>query len=818
MADFLYSPTPESHVSRRLKVLAGIGGVLAVTAIALFFFVRFELTKSFPQTSGALTVQALKAHTDIARDEYGVPRIAASNDHDALYAMGFVHAQDRLWQMDMQRRAASGRLSEIFGKGTLPFDRMFRIVGLSRIAAEIERQLPDRTRRDIQAYCEGVNAWRAMSLAKLPIEFDLLRYDPEPWTPTDCILVGRLIAWELNISWWTDITYGTLVGKLGRDTVAQILPSYPATVPPEVPSEDWRRYATMLHDYQATAENYSDYFGRSLTGGGSNAWVAGPSRSATGAVLLANDTHLHLTQPSQWYEMDVTAPGFSVHGMSIPGVPGIVAGRNDSIAWGITNLMADDADFYIERLDPGDSLYWFDNAWHPLSLHDEEIGVRGDTAATLRVRMTRNGPIVSDIRTPLNKSTPPFVASMRWVGAEVDDQIGAFLHVDRARNWAEFVEGLRSFAVPGQNFIYGDVRGNIGYYCAARLPLRATGSGLLPAKGWEKNAGWTGFVPFEQLPHMLNPPSGYIASANNKTVDDSYPYHIGDLWEHPSRIMRLHELFGTPDTKITAQDCARWQNDTYSPLAKELTPYLLAASADSVLGQEYGELVREYLRNWDFRFGADDIATSIYQEFLVRLLHNIYEDEMGEELFHDFTMLQNIPLRVTSRLMREGTSVWFDDCRTTVVETRDDIVRRSALEAVEDLVARQGKDSRLWRWGELHTVTLQHPFGLQRPLDKIFSIGPFPYPGGSTALTSGEYNITAPFAVTVGPSFRQIFSLANPASHLAVLPSGQSGQVYHAHYSDQTRLWLHGIYRTVQRGPAGDSGEHLLLLPAGASP
>lgn len=802
-------------MSKRLKLIAGIGGVVLVAAIALLLFARYQLTKSFPPTTGSIVVEELQAQTDIFRDGFGVPRIVASNEHDAIFAMGFVHAQDRFWQMDLQRRAGAGRLSELFGKATLPFDRMFRIVGLLQIAVRIEKQLPEATRNDLQAYCEGVNAWRARSLGKLPIEFDLLRYDPEPWTPVDCILVGRLLAWELNLSWWTDITYGALVARLGKDAVAQILPPYPQAVPPQVPADEWRRYADNLRSYLATSQEYLAYRGSPAMAGGSNAWAIGPHKSATGAVILANDTHLHLTQPSQWYEMGVIAPGFTVHGMTIPGVPGVVTGRNDSIAWGVTNLMADDADFFLERINENDTTYWFNNAWHPLLLREEEIPVRGDTAVVLRVRSTENGPIVTDIRTPLNAAHYPFAASMRWVGAELDDQVGTFLRIDRARNWSEFVEGLRSYTVPGQNFVYGDAAGNIGYYCAARLPIRSYGRGLLPVQGWDRAAGWTGYVPFEQLPHMLNPPAGYIASANNKITDDAYPYYIGDLWEPPSRILRLQSALGGPEARISVDDCRSLQNDTYSPLAQELMPYLQAAAVDSVLGAEHGEQVREYLKNWDCRFAANDIATSIYQEFLLHLIRNIFVDEMGEDLFHDFTMLVNVPLRVTTRLLKEGTSSWFDDVRTPGIETRRDICARSAREALGDLVARQGKDTRLWRWGTLHTVTLQHPFGLQPPLGKIFSIGPFPYPGGSTSLMSGEYSLTAPFAVTVGPSYRQIFSFDTPGTHLAILPSGQSGQVYHTHYDDQTPLWLYGAYRTVVRTPPQETWDRLRLSPTG---
>jgi penicillin G amidase len=801
-------------VSKRWKLIIGISGVIIVTAIALLFFIRYQLTKSFPQTDGSIAANGLRQQVDVHRDDYGVPRIVAANDHDALFAMGYVHAQDRLWQMDIQRRAASGRLSEVVGKATLPFDRMFRIIGLQRIALQIEQQLPESTRTMLQAYCDGVNAARTKALGKLPIEFDLLRYDPEPWSPVDCILIARLIAWELNLSWWTDITYGALVARLGRDTVVQILPTYPGTVAPQVPAEEWRRYVEGLHGYRATAQDYLAYWGTpALMAGGSNAWVIGPAKSATGAVILANDTHLHLMEPSMWYELGVVSPGLSVHGMTVPGVPGVVAGRNDSIAWGVTNLMADDADFFLERINPKDSTYFYENAWHRLALREEDIPVRGDTAVQLTIRSTAHGPIVTDIQTPLNKVHPSFVASMRWVGAEIDDQVGAFLRIDRARTWTEFVEGLRSFSLPGQNFVYGDARGNIGYYCAARLPIRGSKQGLLPVPGWERSQEWTGFVPFEQLPHLFNPPAGYIASANNKTVDDSYPYYIGQLWEPPSRILRLQAAFSNPDARVSVQDCRELQNETYSSLARELAPYLMNAATDSLLGPERGPRVREYLRNWDYRFTTQDIATSLYQEFLVHLIRNIYADEMGEDLFHDFTMLVNIPLRVTTRLLKEGTAVWFDDVRTPEIETRDDIVRRSVRDAVADLVSRTGEDSRLWRWGNLHTVLLQHPFGLQPPLDKIFSIGPYPYPGASTALTSGEYSLTEPFAVSVGPSYRQIFSFADPATHLAILPSGESGQVYHKHYADQTPLWLYGGYRTVVRAPAGQSWDHLQMMP-----
>jgi penicillin amidase len=631
------------------------------------------------------------------------------------------------------------------------------------------------------------------------------------------VLVARLIAWELNLSWWTDITYGALQEKLGSAMVNEILPPSPGEVPPAVPAVGAAKHLGVASGYLHTAQAYRTFMGRPLGPGGSNAWALNPSRSTTGGAILVNDTHLHLTVPSQWYELQYDMPTLFVRGMSIPGVPGIVTGRNDSIAWGVTNLMADDADFFIEKINDTTGTYLRGDRWIPLEVIEEDIAVRNDTAVTLRIRKTNHGPIVTDIQTPLNRVQPGFAASMQWVGAETDDQVGAFLAINKADSWKEFLRALKLFTVPGQNFVYADTKGNVGYACGARLPIRSYGRGILPVAGWEPQAQWTGFIPFEQLPRQYNPPSGYIASANDKVTDADYPYVISDLWEPPSRIIRLNAILGAPGARFSIRDCERLQNDTYSVYAHDLVPLLAGVCTDSVLGGVYGESVREYLRNWNYQFSREDIATSIVQGFLMRLFRNIYLDEMGEELFHDFTMLVNIPMRVTQRLLQRGVSPWFDDVRTAGVETMEDILRRSAREAVEELAGRFGTDTRTWRWGDLHTVTLQHPFGMQKPLDKLFSIGPFPYPGGSTALMSGEYSVTDPYAVTVGASYRQIFDLTDNSSHRSILPSGQSGQVFHPHYDDQTSLWLYGGYRTVTTGAKGkDLIELHLSPPAGA--
>jgi penicillin amidase len=801
-------------LSTKAKLIIGLSTVIVVVGVAIFFFLRYQIRKSFPQTEGIVVVAGLEQPTQVIRDSYGVPRIEAASEHDLMFALGYVHAQDRLWQMDMARRVGEGRLSELFGFETLPFDRMFRVVGLRGIAERIEQNITPDSRNRLQWYADGVNAFIASHKGKYPVEFDMLQYDPELWLPLHSIIIGRLMAWELNLSWWTDLTYGAVAERVGLEKALDIFPPFPQNVGPTVPAEVWQKYTTLTGEFLKTAHSFAATFGSAGILGGSNAWVVAPSKSASGKVILANDTHLQLQSPSRWYEVQLFAPGYDVCGMSIPGVPGIVAGRNRHIAWGLTNVMADDADFYIERIDTTNGQkYFYDDGWLPVTVREEEIRVKGDTLVPVTIRSTHRGPIVSDIHVIPKKATYPYAASMRWTGTEISDQVEAFNKINRATNWDEFTKGVSEFAGPGQNFVYGDDRGNIGYWCGVKLPIRGKQSSLLPLPGWDPSTEWKGFVPFNELPHLFNPPEGYIATANNKIVDDSYPYHISDLWEPASRVVRLREVLGGQGT-FSVQDFERLQNDMFSHQAKRMMPRVLAACEDSALGVPDEQIVQGYLKNWNFTFTKEDIATTIYQEFFVRLLGNVYKDEMGDSLFHDWVLLGNVPIRVTTKLVEEGVSSWFDDIRTDSIETRDEIIRKSLREAISTLRDSVSTQMKNWRWGDLHTVTLKHPLGLVKPLDRLFNIGPFPYGGGATTLMSGEHSFNEPFRVTVGSSFRQIFDFANPDEWRTVLPSGESGQVLHPHYDDQTPIWLNGAYRTVTSRRESGKWERLTLEPA----
>lgn len=797
-------------LTRRAGLFAGAAGLVLVAGIGLFLFVRYQITKSFPETSGTLILPSLDSVVTVDRDQFGVPILSASSDHDLMVATGFVHAQDRLWQMDVSRRAGEGRLSELFGDVTVPFDRMFRIVGIRRTAEEVERVLSAGSRERLEWYAEGVNRCIELQSGRLPLEFDFLQYEPEQWTVTHSLIVAQMMAWELNLSWWTDLTFGTIAERVDSARAADILPGYPEGVKPIVAGG----LPAVGRGLLALSREYQRFRGYGGIGGGSNAWVIAPGKSASGHVILANDTHLHLQLPSKWYEIHLRSPGYDVGGMSIPGTPGIVSGQNRDIVWGVTNMMADESDFYLVDVDSIDaSQYWYDGARRQMVQREEEILVDGGDPVLVTIRSTHHGPVVSDIVYPLRQAGLPFVAAMRWTGHEPVDRVEAFDRINRASNWAEFLGGVEAFPGPGQNFVYGDSEGNIGYASGGLIPVRGKGHSLLPLPGWTASSEWKGFVPPGRMPRLFNPPEGFVATANNRIADRSFPYYISDLWEPSSRIQRLRELL-SEQILFSVHDFELMQNDQFSHHAREFVPYLLEAWEDTLLGFPDEERIRGFFRNWDFAFAQEDRATALFQQTFVQILKNLYSDELGPELLHDFVMLGNIPIRVTQALVEKGRSSWFDDVGTPEVEGRKQVLCRSLTEAVTLLTERFGPDTRFWRWGEMHELTLKHPFGLVSPLETIFNVGPFRLGGGPTTLMSAEYSFNEPFAVTVAGSFRTVFDFGAPDEMRVILPSGQSGQAFHPNYSDQTPLWVHGAYRSFRKGgSAGRGGETLTLSP-----
>ncbi|MCX6136498.1 MAG: penicillin acylase family protein, partial [Ignavibacteriales bacterium] len=672
-------------MSKTVKIVFGIGLSLIVIAVVSVILLRNLLTKSFPVVEGNVIAHGLEKPVHVMRDGYGVPHILARSEHDLFFTQGYVHAQDRLWQMDLERRAALGRLSEVLGTRTLPYDKLFRTVGLGRIADSLESALHPESRRILQAYADGVNCFIASHRGKYPIEFDMLNYEPEPWTIRHSLALMRLAAWELNMAWYVDLTLGELVRRLGEEKANQVFPTYPENAPIMVPKElAGKKMPLAALDFWNVDKEFRATFGFSGMHVGSNAWVVGPKRSVSGKAMLANDPHLAYTAPARWYELHMKGGSYDVAGVSLPGAPLIVIGHTKDIAWGMTNVMADDADFFVEKQDTlRPELYQYRDQWRTFETYTDTIVVKDSLPVVLMARSSVHGPIVNDVH-PRGGAAGGAPLALRWTGQNISDEFFALSIINRAKDWSGFLGGVKHFTVPGQNFLYADAEGNIGYHAGVRLPVRGTQNPSLPLPGWTGEYDWRGFVPFEELPWLYNPPEGFIASANNKLVDNSFPYHISNLWEPPSRIQRIRDML-MERPQCTVGDFKTMQLDTYSAFARDVVPHILIAYDSTTAVAPVVENALRHFRNWHFQELRDDVTSTLFQFFMTHLLQNTFEDEMGPELFHDYIFMANMPYRVIMAMLQRDNAEWFDDVRTPDVETKNEIVRKSLMEALNEL-------------------------------------------------------------------------------------------------------------------------------------
>ena len=800
----------------RLKVLLGVLGTLAVLCLALLFFFYHLITKSFPETSGSVTVPNIDADVSIYRDDYGVPHIFGNSDRDVYFAVGYVHAQDRLWQMELMRRAGQGRLAEVLGEPALKIDRMFRTLGLWRHAQKTLPTVEARTHLALQAYADGVNEFILTHKGKYPIEFDILNFQPEPWTVEHSLLISRLMAWELNYSRWVDIVLNQLVDRLGAAKAAEIFPVWPEGAPLIVPEElRGKKLGSAANQLLDADQTFKRLLGTAGLESGSNAWAISGSKSMTGKPILATDPHLMFSAPGRWYEVHVAGPDLDVAGATIAGVPFVVIGRNRSIAWGVTNAMLDDEDFYAEEVDSMQhpTRYRLNNVWRALETRVDTILVKDGPPVLLTVYQTHRGPVVNRMEPSAQYSRQ--LLSMRWVGHESSNEAQAFYLINRAGDWKEFLEGLRHFAVPAQNFVYADSAGNIGYHLGGRIPIRKTKTATLVFPGTTEEYDWRGFVPFEEMPQVLNPPEGFVAAANNRIVSETYPYYLSNLWEPEWRIERITEVLRA-QPRFSVEEMQRLQQDVISPHAREVVPIILRAYQGRENEPPDVQATLTYFRNWNYEMKATDVATTLFQSFLVRMVKNTFEDEMGPQLLALYDTLATLPLAAVTKLMKKGASPWFDNVLTPQLETMEDDIRESLGQALQDLKARCGGEIKEWRWGTVHQVEFPHVFSANSLLRPLFTVGPYQTGGSHSTVNKGDFPLSQPFVNFVGPSIRQIFDFSNRTNDWVVMPPGQSGQVYQKHYDDQMMLWTNGGFRKrfFERRDVEQAGYDLLLLRA----
>ncbi len=750
-------------------------------------------------TGGSLRLPGLQGPVEIIRDRWGVPHIYADNTLDVLFGQGFAHAQDRLWQMDFQRRLASGRLAEVLGEAALPVDRWLRVIGMRRLAEAEVALLDPEVRATFDAYAAGVNAW--ISRGPLPIEFALLRYRPEPWTPADTLVWTKMMAWNLSVNWESEILRAQLIARLGPERAAELEPAYCDHWPCVVPQgADYTDIGHMAEEWVAEARPFVGPPAES--GLGSNAWVIAGSRTASGRPILANDMHQLMGVPGIFYQNHLEGGDLHLWGGSFPGVLGIIAGHNRHVAWGMSNGFPDVQDLYIERLrhaSDGRIQYQYEGEWHDAQVIRERIGIRGEKTAVEEVVITRHGPII-------NALAPDFIGeqplALRWTSLEPETMGKAFHHMTRARNCREFHEALRHWTSPAQNIVSADTEGNICYSFPGRVPIRAKGRGVVPVPGWTGEYEWQGYVPFDELPHLDNPPQGYVASANNRVTDDDYPYHISCDYCSGDRAQRIGELIERGG-RIDLPYVQQMQMDLVSPGARVIAAHL------GRLEVEEPDLaaVVEFMGHWDGRLTADSPAAAVHEAFVSRLGRLILEDRLGDltarytgqgptPVLAEGSMLGFRAWEWLQRLLFEPDSPWFDRGQG---ETRDDIMRLALRQAVDHLREKLGPNPGDWAWGKLHTLTYSHTLGRAKPLDRIFNRGPYTLGGDfTTVCATGATPHPAPGNEgVIGPSYRLIVDLGDLRRSLGQLAPGQSGQPGSRHYDDQIQPWFRGEHHPM---------------------
>ncbi|MDQ7792807.1 MAG: penicillin acylase family protein [bacterium] len=773
-------------MARTTKVL--IGAILLLTLLlggsiaGALWFVR----RSLPPLEGQLAV-AVTSLVTVDRDGCGVPHIHAVNIEDLLFVQGYLHAQDRLFQMDLSRRAAAGRLAEIFGPDLLEADKFLRTLGLLRAAVESEAGLSPANRAALHAYAAGVNAFIQGHQDRLPLEFTLLGYSPGPWHPTDSLGIGKYMAWDLGANMMSEIFYWQLALRVGPERAATLFPTYP---------EDGPVIISRLRSLPAgpgVAEGLARL--QEVTEGaapgqfkGSNSWVLAGSMTASGRPILANDMHLGMGAPSIWYQNRLVVQGrFDVTGVIFPGVPGVIVGHNGHIAWGVTNLGPDVQDLYLERRHPEDpGQFEYEGEWYRAVVERHQIRVKGQPdPVSFEVHITRHGPLISDVVTGLDVP-----ASLRWTALEATGEASAVLGLADVRDWDGFRQALSGFAAPAQNFVFADRAGNIGYLAAGRFPVRRAGDGLVPVPGWTGDYEWVGFVPEDELPQLYNPAEDYIVTANNRVTGPDYPFFLSHQWAPPYRARTIiQELEGRHE--LTLEDMIPIQNSWANRQAAELGPILLGELSRGEL-QEVEAAARDELERWlqDPRDDPEAAGPAIFHTLYLKMLAAVFLDELGEDLYRAF-LHHGGAINSFDRMLREGRSPWFADLGS--------VVRDGFRMAVAELEATLGRDPTRWEWGQIHTITFGHPLGSQKPLHLIFDRGPHALGGSHVTPGAASFDLATPFAVTSSAPWRYLVDLGDLRG-LDIAAIGVSGHPFSVHYDDQMVLWLKGEYKPLLYG------------------
>lgn len=892
----------------RLLVLVLVMAIIGGIAYGAYWSIS-TVRASLPQTTGSITLDGLSGPVDVKRDSYGIPQIYASSDADLFMAQGYVQAQDRFYEMDVRRHMTAGRLSEMFGKSQVKDDEFLRTLGWDRVAQkEYDTKLSASTKKYLQAYAKGVNAYLQGKDGKdISLEYAALGfrndYKPQKWTPVDSVAWLKAMAWDLRGNMQDEIDRALMTSRLGPQQIADLYPEYPySRNQPIVTEGEYDEYTKTFDggdsssstSTSGTTGSTSSSSGSALTsqlaglsnvlddlptavgvngqGIGSNSWVVAGKNTITGKPLLANDPHLEASLPSVWYQMGLHCRAISskcqydVSGYTFAGMPGVVIGHNQDIAWGMTNSGVDVTDLYLEKLS-GDG-YLSDGTTKPFTTRTETIKVAGGASKKIVVRETNNGPLVSDRDDELvkvgKKATVDTAApdrgdgygiSLRWTAEDPGNTMDAVFAIDKASDWSEFRSASAQFDVPSQNLVYADTKNNIGYTLPGKIPTRGKGDGSLPVPGWDSKYDWTGYIPQAALPYEYNPKRGYIVTANQAVIDkDKYPYTLTTDWGYGTRSQRITDLIQSKidgGGKISTDDMRQMQLDDSSEIAKLLVPKLLKIDEPDPDVREAQKL----LEGWDYTQDADSAAAAYFNSVWRNILKLAFGNKLPKELRVEGQCLFVSPVDTTgpadedNQKVREcgerdadqaqpdGGDRWFEVVRKLMDDPTSDwwktpksfnrpgasnmnqLFKRAMIDARWELTAKLGKDIDTWSWGRLHRLFLKNQtLGVDGPAIVQYALnrGPWKLSGGEATVNATGWNAAGGYGVVWVPSMRMVVNLDDFDKSKWINLTGASGHAFSAHYTDQTGKWVDGEllpWSFSSKAVDGSTSDTLVLKP-----
>lgn len=821
------------------KLIAVLVSLVVISLAGLSFLIEFQ-NSSLPDEFQEFESIELMDTVKIYQNNYGIPHIIANSENDLFFAIGYFHAQERMWQMDYMRRKAAGRLSEIFGESSVASDRLAHALEINKTAQQNFKKISKQSRKILEDYSRGVNYFIENNPNKLSFEFGALDYKPEKWHPEDCIMINRLFAIELSKSFTIDVTLGEIAERLGKEKAMSLVSeSYSSSILdqgdaglPSVTPTDTTTISTganQLFNNFTKSLTQATHFSKSGSALGSNTWATKRVSGKHHSAVLACDPHLSLGLPGNWLQMHVTTATMNIIGACLPGIPLFLTGRNDYISWGLASMMADDCDFFINKIDvKGTNYYSQDSVKHKIKFLKDTIKIKNQVEQIYYLKMIDDAPVISEAHSAnqyyykpgntyipfKNKYLTNTALTYKWTGKLESDEVLAMYKICKAKSWSEFNNGTALWAVPAVNFSYADKNGNYGLTPAGVLPIRNAQCNPLLPSDYSSGATWTGFYNCSQMPKLLNPSKMYVAAANSKLADNN-PVYISKYYEPFSRTERIREML-LVTSNYNVRDAQYMQNDYLSAYARtNMKAILPIFNQYFYLFDKRERTAFSYLKNWDFISTPSSVATTIYNVFLERCFYNTFRDELGSRLYNQYVFTSSLPLNKFLEICNNSNDAWFDNVQTPEREKRDYIIIKSFKDALKLLNERFNYQSiKKWYWGEIHTITLSHPLSSYKFVEPSVTYGPFKIGGNSTTINSSEYNFMTPYQTKSGASVRFIADMSTDFVYTS-MPGGTSGDPMSNNFKNQVQLWLNGGYIPIPiyKTPAPNYTLRILLQP-----